>query len=65
MNTNGSIGVASTTGGDVIVIIVSDEGEQSVNLSPAAARRVAIKMIEEAEDAQRFGELNGRKGSLR
>lgn len=57
MNSNSRIGVTSTTGGDVIIIIVSDDGEQSVNLPPAGARRVAVKLIEEAEIAEKSAML--------
>ena len=58
---NGYIGITSNTAGEVVVIVGDDGGESATAMSPGAARRVAVKLIEESEIAAQSGDLNGRK----
>ena len=62
-NTHSYIGITSNTAGEVVIIVGDDEGEATTQMSPGAARRVAVKLIEEAEIASKIGPpiLNGHK----
>lgn len=61
MSNHSYIGITSSTAGEVVVIVGDDGSEATTSMTPQAARRVAVKLIEEAEIAAQSGILNGRK----
>ena len=59
MSSNSSVGIATTTDGKVQILVAEGESLLSVELSPAGARRVAIKILEAIGEAEWIASKNG------